>query len=251
VSQSKNSVRVLHFESLDSTNEEAFRALAAGRDTPLWIVADEQSRGRGRGGRWWQSPKGNLYATLLMHTGVSAAIATQLSFVAALATYDAVAANLPRPRSTQLTLKWPNDLLRDGAKLAGVLLESVNAPKGGSLAIVLGIGINVSKSPSLTERPITSMGLEPSAVTAVFETLVRSMEVWLALWQDGKGFAEIREAWLSRAHGLNGPVSVNLSGSAIRGKFRGIDAAGALMLETEPGVVVTVTAGDIYPDAVA
>jgi BirA family biotin operon repressor/biotin-[acetyl-CoA-carboxylase] ligase len=241
----------LRFESLDSTNEEALRRLAARERTPLWIVADEQTRGRGRSGRHWQSPGGNLYASLVIETGVSASVATQLSLVAGLAVHETVAARLPAGQRTRLRLKWPNDVILGGAKLAGILLESVVSPKGKGLAVILGMGINVSHAPLETERAVASLGLEASAVPQVFASLAAALSEWLKRWDDGRGFASIREAWLGQALSLNESISVNLNGSAIRGRFRGVDAAGALQLETRPGVVITVTAGDIYPDAFA
>ncbi len=249
MSASSRDIPVLRFESIDSTNEEALRQLAAGAAPPLWIVADEQLCGRGRGGRRWTSPKGNLYATLLISARVAPATATQLSFVAALAAHDASASLLPPEQIPELRLKWPNDVMLNGAKLAGVLLESLKAPNGEGLAVILGVGINVSHAPANERRPVASLGLNASAVPEAFGALAAAFEKRLALWDEGRGFPRIREAWLSRALALNEFISVNLNGSAIRGKFRGVDPAGALQLETEPGVVITVTAGDIYPDA--
>jgi BirA family transcriptional regulator, biotin operon repressor / biotin---[acetyl-CoA-carboxylase] ligase len=242
-------IPVLSFESLDSTNEEALRQLAAGAALPLWIVAEEQLCGRGRSRRRWTSPKGNLYATLLLGTRVSPATATQLSFVAALAAHDAAATHLPAEKIGQLRLKWPNDVMLNGAKLAGILLESMNAPNGEGFAVVLGVGVNVSHAPAGEARAVASLGLDASAVPDVFRSLAAAFEKRLALWNEGLGFPRVREAWLDRAMALNQSISVNLNGSAIRGKFLGVDAAGTLQLETEPGVVITVTAGDIYPDA--
>jgi BirA family transcriptional regulator, biotin operon repressor / biotin---[acetyl-CoA-carboxylase] ligase len=239
---------ILRFEILDSTNEEAIRQLASGCETPLWIVAEEQTRGRGRGGRRWHSPKGNLYATLLLKARVTAAVATQLSFVAGLATYDAAASHLSPAALPALRLKWPNDVMLGGAKLAGVLLESLAAPKDDGLAVVLGIGINVSHLPPEAGRPVASLGLELAEVDHVFQSLGASLDGWLARWDDGRTFADIREVWLSRALALHEPISVNLNGSAIRGRFRGLDSAGALQLEIEQGVVITITAGDMYPE---
>lgn len=250
MSQPVRNIPVLRFENLDSTNEEALRQLASGARAPFWIVADEQSRGRGREGRRWQSPKGNLYATLLIETQVPPAVATQLSFVAALAAHDAIATHL---RSGQhppsLRLKWPNDVMLDGAKVAGLLLESTASPAGKGLAVILGIGINVSFAPPIADRAAATLGLDPAAAAQVFASLGAALETWLHWWDEGRGFPAIREAWLSRALALNEPISVNLYGASVRGRFRGVDAAGALRLETEPGVVITVTAGDIYPDA--
>lgn len=223
--------------------------MTAGTEPPLWVVAKQQTAGRGRGGRRWASAEGNLYASHLLKTKVSAATATQLSLVAGLAAYDAVASHLPSKQEPLLRLKWPNDVMLAGGKIAGVLLESVTLPGGGGLAVILGIGINVSHAPKDTGRAVACLDLDAKAVPKVFATLAQRLETWLLYWADGGGFPSIREAWLSRAMSLNEPVSVNLNGSLIRGRFCGVDPGGALQLETEPGVVVTVTAGDIYPEA--
>jgi len=237
------------FESLDSTNEEALRQLAAGAEPPFWIVARAQTKGRGRAGRSWQSPEGNLYATLVLKTAASAATSTQLSFVAGLAAHDAAAAHLSADDATRLKLKWPNDLMLGNAKLAGNLLESVSLPGGRGLAVVLGVGMNVAAPPSDTGRDVASLNIAPTHVDAVFASLAGALYDWIARWDEGRGFPAVRDAWLARALALNEPISVNLNNSIIRGRFCGVDNTGALQLETDVGVVMTVTAGDIYPDA--
>ncbi len=225
------------------------RQLALGMEAPFWIVADEQSEGRGRNGRRWQSPKGNLYATLGLRLNVSATMATQLSFVAALAARDAIASHLPAEQVAALRLKWPNDVLLNGAKAAGILIESAVSPGTSDLAVAIGIGINVASAPASAGRPVATLGLAPGARTAVFEELVRAFDVWLARWDLAKGFAAIREAWLERAHVMGEPLNVSLNGSLIGGRFQGLDERGALRLKTGAGDVITVTAGDIYPGA--
>lgn len=240
---------VLYFDSLDSTNEEALRQLGRGCDTPLWIVAGEQSRGRGRSGRRWQSPKGNLYASLLLRLNVSAVVATELSFVAALAAYDAISSQLSSEQLAALALKWPNDVMLKGSKIAGILIESLADPKGSRLAAIIGIGVNVGAAPPDTGRPVAALNAPPADCARVFSALAAAFETWRSRWNEGKGFASVREAWLARAHKPGEPITVHLYGSAIRGTFRGVDARGALQLETSGGVVITLTAGDIYPDA--
>jgi BirA family transcriptional regulator, biotin operon repressor / biotin---[acetyl-CoA-carboxylase] ligase len=285
------------------------RLLATAAATPFWVVADEQSQGRGRAGRHWHSPKGNLYATLALHLNVSPSTATQLAFVAAIATYDAAAsllygiplngsqdaAKTPSPQPSpqwerglaaalrsrrednsgvpsplverdrvrgswqasqpgsetppDLRLKWPNDVLLSGAKLAGILIESVMAPKAMGLSIAVGIGINAASAPEDTGRPVAALGLGAGGASAAFEALARTFETWLARWDEGRGFAAIREAWLARAHVRGESLNVRLNGASIGGRFRGIDERGALQLETDAGVVITVNAGDIYPSA--
>ncbi len=224
------------------------RQLSAGADGPLWIVAGQQSKGRGRGGRPWLSPKGNLYATLLLRLSISASIATQLPFVAALAAYDAAAEQLTAAQIPDLRLKWPNDIMLGGAKLAGILIESLSPPDGNGLAVIIGFGVNAAVAPPVTDRAAATLGCSPEGCVRLFETLANASEIWLNRWNHGSGFADIRETWLSRAHAAGEPISVNLNGSSIRGRFHGLDQRGALQLETAPGVVVTVNAGDIYPD---
>jgi BirA family biotin operon repressor/biotin-[acetyl-CoA-carboxylase] ligase len=247
VSLNRNPSRVLNFQSLDSTNEEALRQLAAGAQAPLWIVAEEQTKGRGRGGRHWQSPRGNLYASLLLRLNVSATIATQLSFVAALATYDAISPELAAAQIPGLRLKWPNDLMLNGAKIAGILIESLAAPGGEGLAAIVGIGVNVSVVPAIPERPAGAIGREPAACARVSAALRDAFAAWLERWDEGQGFPPIREAWLALAHAPGEPISVNLNGTSIRGRFHSLGEGGALELETAPGVVISVNAGDIYP----
>ncbi len=211
---------VIFFDTIDSTNDEALRQAGAGAKSPLWIVARAQTKGRGRGGRKWQSPKGNLYASLLLHLTVSPSTATQLSFVCALAAYEAVSAHVDPSRLQGLRLKWPNDVLLDGAKLAGILIESV-AANGKGLTIIAGIGMNVAAPPAEIGRPVAAIGNPPEACAAIFDSLANAFDTWFARWDMGRGFPKIREAWLARAFAMNEIISVSLNGSPIQGTFRG------------------------------
>ncbi len=249
MSLKKTPATVLHFESLDSTNAEALRQLGSGYNGKLWIVADEQTKGRGRGGRRWHSPKGNLYASLLLRLSADAGVATQLSFVAALAAYDAISRFLPPSQLGILRLKWPNDVMLGGAKMAGILIESLAEAGGNGLAAIVGIGINVSVTPTDTGRPVTALGSDPAACTALFEALAAAFEIWLSRWDEGRGFGDVRKAWLAHGHEAGEPIGVSLNGTSIQGKFHGVDQRGALQLETGPGVVITVNAGDIRTSA--
>lgn len=160
-----------------------------------------------------------------LRPGVTASSATQLSFVAALAAYDAIASHLPTDQRSALRLKWPNDVLLEGAKIAGILIESMSGPKGTGVAVAIGIGINVAAAPSHTGRPVAALGSDASIGPAVFEALGRAFETWLARWGEGRGFAGIREAWLARAHVMGERLNVSLNGSSIEGRFHGIRRA--------------------------
>jgi BirA family biotin operon repressor/biotin-[acetyl-CoA-carboxylase] ligase len=184
-----------------------------------------------------------------LRPGVSAATATQLSFAAALAAYDAAASLLPEDRHTGMRLKWPNDVLLNGAKFAGILIESVTSSKAGDLAVAIGIGINAASAPSDTGREVAALGLGPGGAAKAFEALASASQIWLERWDRGRGFPGIREAWLARAHSRGEPLNVRLNGATIGGRFRGVDERGALQLETDAGAVITVNAGDIYPIA--
>ena len=255
----RNSPTVLRFPDIDSTNEEALRQIKAGAPAPLWIVADKQSKGRGRSGRNWESPPGNLYASCLLKTNAPPAKATELSFVAALAVHDAISSFLLSEERHRLTVKWPNDVMLKDAKLAGVLLESIRLPAERGLGVVLGVGINVASTPSVSGRPVTSLAeyfaMRDSSLTSnipaladLFEALANALEARKTFWNEGAGFDAIRSDWLARAYALQGAVTVNLNGKTIQGKFIGVDNTGALKLEIQPGMVITITAGDVYSE---
>ena len=215
----------------------------------FWIVADEQSEGRGRSGRRWLSPKGNVYASLALRLAVRPAVAA-----AAFLCHRARRIRCHRqpilPRTSgALALNGPTMFMLSGAKIAGILIESFASAKGTGLTITVGIGINVSARARRYRPAVDNAGLDPDACAPVFDKLARAFETWLARWDQGRGFAAhpASLAWPRTLTG--GSHNVSLNGSAIQGKFRGVDRGGGLLLETRPGVVITVNAGDIYPSA--
>jgi BirA family biotin operon repressor/biotin-[acetyl-CoA-carboxylase] ligase len=240
--------RVVVLDAVDSTNAEALRRAGAGECGPLWIVAKEQSAGRGRRGRSWTSPAGNLHATLLLSDPAPPAVAPQLSFVAGLALHDAAAAAAPAVAS-RLALKWPNDLLCGGRKVGGILIEG----EGDPVTVAVGIGVNCSRHPDAAEFPATDLAAEGAAAgaAALFEELAAAMAARLHQWSRGSGFAGIRTAWLERAAGVGEPVRVRLSGRSTEGRFETIDDSGRLMLRTGPGdgpgSLEAIAAGDVFP----
>jgi BirA family biotin operon repressor/biotin-[acetyl-CoA-carboxylase] ligase len=239
-----SSASVKFLDVVDSTNAEALRLAKAGERGPLWIVAKEQGRGRGRRGRAWVSPAGNLYATLMLADPAPAAAAPQLGFVAALALHDAAGAAAPA-LAPRLALKWPNDLLCAGRKIAGILIEG----EGDPVVVAVGIGVNCRHHPDATEFPSTDFAAEGADVGAavLFDHLATATRARLMLWNRGAGFADIRAAWLSRALGLGQPIRVRLAERETTGCFETIDDAGRLVLRTARGEVETVAAGDVFP----
>jgi len=235
--------RLLELQEVDSTNEEARRRAAAGEPGPLWILAAEQTKGRGRRGRIWEAPPGNLSATLLIRPNRPAGECAQLSFVAALAAAEMLAALVP-----DVTLKWPNDVLASGQKIAGILLEAETAADGKAAWLAAGIGINLKAFPPGTEIPATAveaMGVTaPSPQDALLD-LAAAFAKWYEAWRTD-GFPAIREAWLSRAHGLGLRIRVRLAREQMTGIFRDIDDAGALVLGLPGGGTRTIAAGDVF-----
>ncbi len=214
-------------DSVGSTNDEAARLADSGAPEGTVVWAREQHGGRGRRGRSWASPPGNLYSSTILRPECPAARAAELGFVAALAVGDLV------PASRAIRLKWPNDVLVDGGKIAGILLESAIAQDGRVEHVVAGIGINVAFAPQLAEMryPGASLG---GTVEAALEGLSRALATRLAQWRRD-GFGVVREAWLAQAGPLGAEVDVRLGEGLVRGRFAGLDHEGALLLDTAEG----------------
>ncbi len=236
--------RVETFERLGSTNDEAMARLKAGDPGGLFVVAVSQTGGRGRQGRAWSSPPGNLYATLALLDPAPIAVAPQLGFVAGVALATVLRQALGG--DTRLQIKWPNDLLFDGAKLAGLLLESVALP-GARTACVIGFGVNCLSHPDGTALPCHQHSRDgPSDGPARgLDRLAVELERHLAIWDRGRGFAAIRASWLALAAGLGERIDVALPRLRRHGRFEGIDSTGRLMLATDDGLVL-VDAGDVF-----
>lgn len=211
----------------------------------LWVVADIQTKGRGRNGRIWSSPRGNLHASLLLIDLAPPHRAAELGFVAGIATAHALREILCGDR--RVTIKWPNDVLCDGAKLCGILLESANLPDG-RFACVAGVGVNCHSHPEDTPYKATNLSAiagRPVAPEKMFEQLSATMAHWLGVWAAGAGFEAIRAEWLSHAAGLGAWIGVTRPSQTIEGTFQTIDATGRLILEQATGQVA-IEAGDVF-----
>jgi BirA family transcriptional regulator, biotin operon repressor / biotin---[acetyl-CoA-carboxylase] ligase len=237
--------RLIAYETIGSTSDEAKRFARGGAEEGLIVWAKAQTAGRGRRGRVWVSPPGNLHMSLVLRPNCRAGVAAQLGFVAALGMADAlgeVAAGLA------ISCKWPNDLLANDKKIAGILLETEMT--GGELPdfVVLGIGVNLAASPDDTPYPATSLAEEGAPDVApliVIPAFVRRFATWLNRWREG-GFAPVRAGWLARAAGLGQSIEVRLERDTLAGRFLDLDADGALMLDIA-GVSRRIAAGEIFP----
>ncbi len=237
--------RLEEFDTLGSTNDEAASRIVQGDPGRLWIVARSQTKGRGRLGREWCSPPGNLYASLLLVDPAPPPLSAQLGFVAGVALISALKEIMGD--ASRVKLKWPNDVLCDGAKLSGMLLEAVSLPHG-LFGCVIGFGVNCLTSPADAPYPTASLrsaGAETCDRVALFAALSNRVADALDLWARGENFARIRAAWLENAGGIGGAVRVARRGGASEGLFRGIDAQGRMLLERRDGTTDIIEAGDV------
>jgi BirA family biotin operon repressor/biotin-[acetyl-CoA-carboxylase] ligase len=245
--------RLAAFDQIGSTNAEAMSRARDGERGPTWFVTSEQTAGRGRRHRPWIAPRGNLASSILEIIDGSPSVAATLGFAAGLALNAAlqkvsVEAALRSAGSEQMrfSLKWPNDVLAGQAKLAGILLEAEAV--GDQLAVVVGIGTNVIAAPEGTPTPATSLAALGIHVGAE-ELFAKLSDAWVefrGLWDNGRGFGEIRRRWLERATGLGQPVAVHSGGRAVEGIFDGIDETGCMIIRTSAGGRIPISAGDVY-----
>ena len=236
------------FDELDSTNAALIRMVEQGTDVSenLLLWAKSQTAGRGRQGRTWVSPPGNVYASYLLAAPENKAAAPELGFVAAIAVYDTIM-DLPRHNTEPppLQCKWPNDLLLDGGKVSGILPEMVTDPEGRTW-IVLGIGINLESMPAEGAMyPPTALILHhiDTRPEHALTVLSRALAFWLEKWRN-EGFSAIRQAWLERGPKEGTPTSVGLPSGQVEGTFAGLDTRGALLLDTPTGQR-KILAGDV------
>ena len=234
---------VHRFASIDSTNTEARRQAQAGSFEDCWILADEQTAGRGRLQRNWISPKGNIFATALFREPGGIRIAGRIPFAAALAVTDTALHFAP---DADVRVKWPNDVRVRGAKLSGILIETGN--DSGGLWIAAGIGVNVAEAPEATGQAATCLAdLAPGKHlerTDVFGVLTRYFEARLEQARDA--FEPVRRDWLARAEGLGQRVRVSLGGVPVEGVFEDMAPDGGLILRLPDGSQQTIRAGDVH-----
>jgi BirA family transcriptional regulator, biotin operon repressor / biotin---[acetyl-CoA-carboxylase] ligase len=237
--------RLVCYDSVGSTNDEAKRLAREGAAKGTVVWAREQTAGRGRLGHLWVSPPGNLYVSLILRPKCPPRGAAQLGFVAALAVGDALGALLPRLRG--LSYKWPNDVLVNGRKIAGILLESEMTKPDELAFLIVGVGINLACSPQLVEYPATSVseeGLGEVQPAAMLEAFCRHFRSWEKRWSE-EGFAPIRAAWLAQAASHGQLIQVRLKTGTLYGRFLDIDDLGALLLE-DAGRQHRISAGEVF-----
>ncbi len=227
--------RIVELAETASTNDW----IAANPQDGLWVRADRQSAGRGRRGRSWTSDIGNLFASTYVRARPEEGPLQQLSFVAANALHATAARWIAASR---LSLKWPNDLLLDGKKLAGILLES------SAEGVVVGFGMNLTHHPDGTEFPATSFaaaGISVPGASEVCAMLAEAFDAHRTTWRES-GFAATRRDWLAHATGLGAKVLARLGNEDVTGVFDGLGSDGALHLRLQDGTIRPIHAGEVF-----
>lgn len=238
-------ISIRHYPTIDSTNLEAHRLFANGERGPLFLLADEQTAGKGRLDRTWSSAKGNCYSTLVLPLNADMRVVPQLSFVVALAVVDAV-----RNLGVEAKLKWPNDVLVKGAKIAGILCEVLSA---NPLTVAIGCGINLAHAPTGLKYPATCLASE--GVTAdrdyVFQSYREALSYRLEHWNNGQNFSAIRDAWIQNAIGIGETIMLTTGTRHLTGTFESITEQGAVLLKPQDGPPQILHAGDLHIPSLA
>jgi len=236
---------IFRYAELDSTNAEALRQAKKGQ-AAAWFLAESQVQGRGRHGRQWSSRPGGLFATHLLVLDLPVRTLNALTFAAGIAVHQTAAAHVPAAIHPDLLLKWPNDLLAGGAKLAGILIQT--EPLGtGKTAIAIGVGLNVANDVETSSGQAASLALlgGSNSVNAVFSTLAAAMAEQISVWDGGQGLSAVLAAWQGRAMKKGTATQVRLPQGTIKGTYAGLDASGGLLLRLDEGKMRTIHAGDI------
>lgn len=241
--------RLVEVDSVVSSNEEAKRLAAEGAEDGTLVWAKEQTGGKGRQGRSWTSPRGNLFLSMVLRPDCELKQAAQLGFAAALALGDAVGS--VAPPLIEVTYKWPNDVLANGRKLAGILLEAQANAEGGVEWLVLGVGANVKSFPRDADINATSLHFEGCApsVTEVdlLEAFARHFLSWVNVWLED-GFEPLRRAWMRHAEGKGEMIRVRLPRETLEGRFQDLDGEGHLLLDQGTGSPRAIAVGDVFFD---
>ena len=241
-----NRHRIIELDETGSTNADAMRFARQGEQLPLWVTARRQTAGKGRAGRDWQSLEGNLQASLAFHCQAPLKHAPELALLAGVAAIDAIRGISPLALQAGVRLKWPNDVMIGCAKAGGVLIESTLARREPGFLAVIGMGLNVASLPDNLGRAATSLAQNGIATTPaeLLTSLADQMDHWLAKWDAGQGFDEIRTAWIERAGNFGEAITVHTTLGAVSGTYQGLSPAGALLAQIN-GRLEAISFGDV------
>ncbi|WCR57272.1 MAG: Bifunctional ligase/repressor BirA [Rickettsia asembonensis] len=260
--------KLIVFDEIDSTSSEAMRTAKMGIvDSNYAVLAKSQTKARGRSGKNWQSRIGNLHVSLLIKPNKELELLPQLSFVAALAVYDCMSSRSSPTGSSKPTtndavsyfldpvrglrddivqLKWPNDVLVNGRKIAGILLESVKVEN--NYYLIIGIGINITYHPDNIDQPTTSLiseNLPPIEPQALLEKLIENFEKYYQIWHNN-GFSFIRKKWLEHAYKLHKNISIKYQNDIVTGLFKDIDSTGRIILQLPSKKIISFSTAELF-----
>lgn len=239
--------RLTELDETGSTNADALTAAKSGDPGRLWIRAARQVQGKGRQGRPWVSERGNLYCSLLLIDPAQDLEKLGTLPLAVACAVHGTLASLPGAGRHEFKIKWPNDILANGRKISGILLESL-ALEEGRMAVAIGIGINCAHHPDPAlyhATDLAELGIEKSP-EPLFPHLASTMAATLDAWNQGKGFPQIRAEWLRLARGVGEKISVNLPTGPLEGIFEDIDGTGRLVLRLQNSEIRHISAGDVF-----
>lgn len=211
------------------------------------VHALRQHAGRGRHGRVWEEGEGNLYLSFVLAPKKEAALMGQLSLLMGVAVYKTVATFIDTD-TDELMLKWPNDVLLDGRKCAGILLESDITPDGQIDKLYIGIGVNVAHAPLDIASALNAFTAAPLDVTGFRDKLLDTIKELYTRWLDGDG-ARVLDEWQACAHAIGSDLTVKIGESVQSGHFHGLDQYGSLILSLGENQFKTITAGEIFLSA--
>lgn len=241
-----NGYSLITFEEIDSTNSEALRIAHSEAVGNFVILSKIQSGGRGTKGRYWDSLEGNLHASILLQTKFDIKKNSQLPFLVANAVFETIN-HFAKEVGIKLNikLKWPNDVLIDNKKVAGILLESVSLKDKNY--VVIGIGVNIDKAPDINKKVICirDLGIEIESPSAFLNILIAKFETLYNQWRSDNNFIRTRKDWLQRAYNLNKVIIVDDGFRRISGVFKGINLEGAMRLQLASGQYCNIVAGEV------
>lgn len=237
---------LLAFEEIDSTNNEAKRLMQSGAFDRLVIWSKSQTQGKGRHGRGWDSPEGNLYLSVLLPINCSLEQSSQLSFVMSLAVYDVITSlAVKNKKKLDVKLKWPNDVLVNGKKVCGILMESLSEEVNDWVTI--GIGLNVEKSPDIENTTsLKELGLKVT-VGEVLGMVMNQFDYYHDMWLIYE-FEKIRKIWLKNAYMMRKVITINNIHNRVSGTFEGIDKEGNIVIKLASGEKFSMNTGEVFFD---
>jgi len=235
--------RVSVYETVESTQDHIHEKVLEGEPEGLVVQGLQQMGGKGRHGNQWSSPIGNLYMSILLRPEKSLMQAGEMAFVIGLALSEAMNPYID-PNKHDKRLKWPNDILVDGLKISGILIEADSNDQGDLNALVIGMGVNIFMAPDLAVS-ISKISEKPIYINVFRDEVLASIARWYKRWQE-KGFAPIREAWLKQAYGVGDEITARLPNETFQGTFKTINEQGAIVLELSDGTEKTINAADVH-----